>query len=617
MRDNEERPVVARARAAWWSGRLLPLLLSTLGVVLILENAIWHSPTSLEARHLAAGLAHLRHGDFSLCRVNPPVVRLVAALPAAVFLDAHSGWDGVPERAGERSEFVVADQMVRLNGRCIFRMILLGRLACIVFYLAGCYAIWAWATGLYGSLSGNVALGMWVFSPFVLGHGALLTTDAHSAALGALAGYSFWLWTTAPSEQRAFVAGLVLGIAQASKFTLLVLYPAFAIVFCALMLGSRSRRRACCLAVGFAVLVFTSVLVVNAVYGFRDTLRPLGGFRFVSEFLTGSAQADGWGNRFAGGPAGAAPVPLPREFLEGLDVQKRDFEDGMASYLSGEWSERGWWYYYLYAIAVKLPVGALILLLMACWSALRRRCSDISPLGEITVLACCAAVLVCASWQRGFSVHARYILPALPFLFVWCGRAFTGVRRLRDAVVPISAFVWMATSSLSIYPHSLSYFNELAGGPENGSKHLLDSNISWGQDLFFLKEWLDRHPEVTDLQFAAYETVDPRLVGIQFRLPPLGPRSSASTNSCGCGRSCGPLPGWYAIDVNHLAGAYSFIPDGCGDSTLSRTKRQSYEYFKAFQPVDRVGYSIYLYHISKSEANEARARFGLEAIPAR
>ncbi len=28
--------------------------------------------------------------------------------------------------------------------------------------------------------------------------------------------------------------------------------------------------------------------------------------------------------------------------------------------------------------------------------------------------------------------------------------------------------------------HSISYFNELAGGPENGSAHLLDSNIDWG-----------------------------------------------------------------------------------------------------------------------------------------
>lgn len=43
-----------------------------------------------------------------------------------------------------------------------------------------------------------------------------------------------------------------------------------------------------------------------------------------------------------------------------------------------------------------------------------------------------------------------------------------------------------AASSLSVYPHQLAYFNELAGGPKSGYKHLLHSNLEWGQDLLFL-----------------------------------------------------------------------------------------------------------------------------------
>jgi hypothetical protein len=42
---------------------------------------------------------------------------------------------------------------------------------------------------------------------------------------------------------------------------------------------------------------------------------------------------------------------------------------------------------------------------------------------------------------------------------------------------------WMLSSSLWIYPHSLSYFNESIGGPLNGPKHLLGSNVDWGQDM--------------------------------------------------------------------------------------------------------------------------------------
>lgn len=45
------------------------------------------------------------------------------------------------------------------------------------------------------------------------------------------------------------------------------------------------------------------------------------------------------------------------------------------------------------------------------------------------------------------------------------------------------ALLWTAASTLAVYPHQLAYFNELAGGPEDGYRHLLGSSFDWGQDL--------------------------------------------------------------------------------------------------------------------------------------
>jgi hypothetical protein len=56
-----------------------------------------------------------------------------------------------------------------------------------------------------------------------------------------------------------------------------------------------------------------------------------------------------------------------------------------------------------------------------------------------------------------------------------------------------ASLCWFLSSSLWIYPHSLSYFNESIGGPLNGPKHLLGSNVDWGQDLLYLKRWRDAH----------------------------------------------------------------------------------------------------------------------------
>jgi len=52
-----------------------------------------------------------------------------------------------------------------------------------------------------------------------------------------------------------------------------------------------------------------------------------------------------------------------------------------------------------------------------------------------------------------------------------------------------ASFCWFLASSAAIYPHHLSYFNEAVRGPLNGPKHLLGSNVDWGQDERY-RSWL-------------------------------------------------------------------------------------------------------------------------------
>lgn len=69
-------------------------------------------------------------------------------------------------------------------------------------------------------------------------------------------------------------------------------------------------------------------------------------------------------------------------------------------------------------------------------------------------------------------------------------------------------------STLRVYPHQLAYFNEFSGGPDNGHRHLLDSNIEWGQDLLYLKEWQARHSSHKDLCLDCDGLYDARDLGI-------------------------------------------------------------------------------------------------------
>lgn len=72
-------------------------------------------------------------------------------------------------------------------------------------------------------------------------------------------------------------------------------------------------------------------------------------------------------------------------------------------------------------------------------------------------------------------------------------------------------FCWLFASSLWVYPHSLSYFNESICGPLNGPKLLLGSNVDWGQDLIYIDA---RVTEKEDEKFGLVlcGTVEPRSV---------------------------------------------------------------------------------------------------------
>ena len=126
-------------------------------------------------------------------------------------------------------------------------------------------------------------------------------------------------------------------------------------------------------------------------------------------------------------------------------------------------------------------------------------------------------IFALVSSQTGFNHHMRYVLPAYPFLFIIAARTVTLGKFWKG--FSYACLTWQAAAVLWFAPHWMSYFNEAAGGPLNGHKWLVDSNIDWGQDILMLKWWQDKHPEATDLQAALFTGFDPKDIGLKFRLP--------------------------------------------------------------------------------------------------
>jgi hypothetical protein len=132
---------------------------------------------------------------------------------------------------------------------------------------------------------------------------------------------------------------------------LLVVWPLLWLI--ARCIRRADRRSALRQFLQFAIIFLLAVYVINAVYGFRGALARLGDYDFVSAALCGPERStpatsgtepeESAGNRFRGTWLAGCRIPLPEDFILGIDRQKLDFESHFPSYLRGQWRSGGWW----------------------------------------------------------------------------------------------------------------------------------------------------------------------------------------------------------------------------------------------------------------------------------
>jgi hypothetical protein len=552
---------------------------------LIAYSTTRHSPNLNEPAHLVAGISHWKYGRFELYRVNPPLIRLLAVLPV-LFTETKYDWTEFYERPGARPVFILGKQFVTINGEQSIWLFTLARWAILPLSLLGGIYCYKWAQELYGVSSGLLAITFWVFSPNILAHAQFITPDCGATSLGLISAYYFRKWLQSLTWKSALLAGLTLGLAELTKTTWIVLFGLYpAIWFLSCFNSTIKKPKTAQLSQLMTILVL-GVYLLNLGYAFEGSFTPLKKFEFVSQSFTGADKSDSdsrsSANRFAESWLGNIPVPLPKNYLLGIDIQKQDFEDfGSESYLQGKFQTKGWWYYYLYALVIKVPLGYWLIFVLATAGMLLKKIPTMSRIDFLVLISIPGSILILASSQTGFNHHMRYILPIFPFAFIWMSsvvswRNETPKARSFSTVAVTLLTLWAILSSLTIYPHSLSYFNELVGGPRNGHKHLIHSNIDWGQDLLYLKNWINEHPEAKPMHLCYYSYVDPKALGLDYPLPPANKE---------CDPDFTPPPGWYAISVNYLHG-YKFMYD-----------KDAFSYFQKYQPVSTAGYSIYIYRI--------------------
>ena len=450
------------------------------------------------------------------------------------------GWD-------DKTAFGFQEQFLWDNTAPPLRLLLLARLPIIAVSLLLGALIFRWAAQRAGPLPALGALTLYVFCPNFLAHSRLATTDVVAAATFALSAYIF---TRALDSKRwiTWVAsGIALGLALAAKISAVWLPISFAILIAGRLWQQRNDRRSWLRPIG--LLISTGVIGGLTLWGiYRFTIGPInpGGF----------------------------PVPAPAYWWEWQSFNDY-LKNPLPGYLLGQLSAHGWWYYFPIAFLAKTPLPVLIFLVLALAHTVRAR----SWWKDAPLIV--APLLLFASLL--FSPHAlgyRYLLPILPFIFVYSADVIKAAGKVRWRQIAIGVLIaWQVIGTLRYYPYYLTFFNEVIGGPDRGRYLLIDSNLDWGQDLPALKQYVVDH-HIDQINFSYAGATPPEVYGLKTEaLPPVYPAMrDQGVWWLHTFYPADPAPGWYAISVNPLM-------------------TDNYGYFRDRQPTATVGNSIYLYQV--------------------
>ena len=366
--------------------------------------------------------------------------------------------------------------------------IFLSRLPTVLFSLMlGCL-IFLWTSNIFGAKAGIFGLLLYVFDPNILAHSQLVTSDMYAAFFLFLAVYLSVKFFHYPTFLNFIQSSCAAGLSFVAKHAIFGIGIYW--LTCAIYITKKTTRvssKKLLKGILIALLYLAvAILIVNICYLFRDTCMPFEKYNLRSTLLSSLRL------RFP-----QLIIPLPRAFLETRDTAiffNETCGGHGPPYLLGRLNACGWPYYFWVALFFKVPIPILILFILGFVILIK----------NVTVLSFEKAIIL--------SLPIAFLLLFFPFsknqvgmrntliIFPFCYMIISGVvsyqpfMRLRLAKPFIICMViWHLVSSLSFYPHYLSYFNELIGNRKNMYKYLGDSNVDWGQDEYYLQRYLEKH----------------------------------------------------------------------------------------------------------------------------
>jgi hypothetical protein len=403
------------------------------------------SNTFDEIAHLTAGYAYWTLDDYRLHPENGNWPQRLGALPALLAPLRFPSLDDAGWR--ESDAYAVGDQFFFGAGNDIDRVLWQGRATIALLGVALGAIVFAWSRRLNGAPGSWISLVLFVLSPTMLAHGALVTSDMAAALAFTVAAGAWWVLLHRVTPVTAAASVLAAAALFLSKFSAPIVVPIVAAlaglrVIAGGPLAVEAGRRVASIAgrgrqtVALLILAGLHAVVVVALiwasFGFRFTAfhpeRP--GDRLLVEWGTLLSEPDtgkpgvteravGWarGNRL-----------LPEAYLYGFAHSVR-FAQSRRAFMAGEYGTEGWRSFFPYAFAIKttIPLIGLLGLALAAAIVRARRPLNGRPALGYAFAAAPLILLIGVYWvfalATNLNIGHRHLLPVYPALFILAGGA--------------------------------------------------------------------------------------------------------------------------------------------------------------------------------------------------
>jgi len=441
-----------------------------------------------------------------------------------------------------------------------------GRLSTILFSLLLGFYVFRWSKELYGTTAAVFCLILYVFSPNIIAHSQLITTDLYASLMTTISTFYFWRFLKSGGRGQAVLSAFTLGLSQLAKYTCILLYPIFLIIVLVkysnlifrLIIEQDVRgliRRFKVFLKYLLLFAAISILVINIGFLFNKPFVQLAKYEFKSDIFKSIQSIPILKN---------IPVPVPYPYLQGLDMLELHLTRIYADiYLLGKLRTikgGGFKGYFFYAFLFKEPIAIQLFIFLSFVIFILNRKKQKFLENEIFFLLPAAFFTIYFNFFSKIQLGIRIILIIFPLLYIFCGNLFKywEIWGIRLRSIFILSLAYLLVSVFSYFPHYLSYFNEIVWDRKKAYKLLADSNIDWGQDQWYINRHKERHPEIK-----------------------INPRS--------------PTEGRIVVSVNELVGRF--------DPEKYRWLREN------FEPVDHIAYSYLVYEIRPEDLEKIGFEF--------